>query len=120
MDTKSAHIVIVIVYGNINKKPLHAKTIRLGSGMCLGPTQRPEEQGQPLREREETFKCRKLYLFLSKSDTEGKRTSTTHKNAQLMKYLIFEHVVDQILSISAMQKYEHTHTHQVVEVNEYR
>ena len=37
-----------------------------------------------------------------------------------MKYLIFEHVVDQILSISAMQKYEHTHTHQVVEVNEYR
>ena len=41
------------------------------------------------------------------------------KNAQLMKYLIFEHVVDQILSISAMQKYEHTHTHQVVEVNEY-
>merc|ERR1719447_597417 len=28
----------------------HAKTIRLGSGMCLGPTQRPEEQGQPLRE----------------------------------------------------------------------
>ena len=43
-----------------------------------------------------------------------------HKNVQLMKYLIFEHVVDQILSISAMQKYEHTHTHQVVEVNEYR
>ena len=42
------------------------------------------------------------------------------KNVQLMKYLIFEHVVDQILSISAMQKYEHTHTHQVVEVNEYR
>ena len=84
MNTKSAHIVIVIVYGN-NKKRSHAKTIRLDSGTCLGPTQRPEEQGQPLRGREETFKCIKLYFFLSKSDTEGKRTSTTHKNAQLLK-----------------------------------
>ena len=88
MDTKSAHIVIVIVYGN--KKHLHAKTIRRGSGTCLGPTQRPEEQGQPLRKenfikrivfflnqtqrpeeqeqprrgREKTSKCRKLYFFI--------------------------------------------------------
>ena len=69
----ASHIVIVIVYGNINKKPLHAKTIRLGSGMCLGPTQRPEEQGQQLRE--ENFI--KKNCFLSKSDTEARRARTT-------------------------------------------
>ena len=78
-------VIIVIVH--METKSSHAKTIRLGSGTCLGPTQRPEEQGQPLRGREETFKCRKLYLFLSKyisfssKDTEGKRTSTIHKKA---------------------------------------
>ena len=49
VDTKSAHIVIVIVYEY--KKRSHAKTIRLDSGTCLGPTQRPEEQGQQLREK---------------------------------------------------------------------
>ena len=64
MDTKSAQIVIVIVYGNKNKKPLHAKTIRLGSGTCLGPTQRPEEQGQPLRK--ENF-IKRIVFFLNQT-----------------------------------------------------
>ena len=106
----ASQIVIVIVNGN--KKRSHAKTIRLDSGRChcLGPTQRPEEQGQSLREEkldkkivfylnqtqrpeeqgqlmrgwEKTFECRKLY-FLSKSDTEGKKTSTTHKESSVVE-----------------------------------